>query len=128
MAVAIQPRAVIVSVALDDQRVCLPMRHRIPHPTGIGVALQFAPVHENLAIREIFVQHEDLSWGLNDLGPACAVDGVGTVWQALEAHVLSPEVRHAALDQSLRRGLDLAWFEVRRNVRVILRHSPLPYA
>src|SRR5207247_9900330 len=98
MAIAIHPRPVIESEALHPQRVSLPVPYRIPHPTRIGVGLQCTPVHENLSIGEIFVQHQDQTWGLNDLGLTRAVAVARTLWQALDRHVIFLQVFPALED------------------------------
>src|ERR1700730_12028479 len=100
----------------------------MPHPTRIGIGFQFAAVHENLTMDEIGVQHYDQTWGLNDLGHADTAGVARTPWQALEAHVLFMQVFLTALDQILHPRRDLAGFEVRRNVLIILRRNPLPNA
>src|SRR4029453_4220417 len=126
MTVTIQPRPVIESDAFDHKRVALPAPNRIAHPTWIGLGLQRAAVQEDLTIREIFVEHHDQLWRLNDLGLAVAVDVVGTPWKALLAHVACREVFQAALNQSLRPRLDLSGFEIRHDVPAVLRRNPLP--
>jgi hypothetical protein len=55
----------------------------ISHPTRIGVGLQLEAVQEDLTVREIFVQHDDETWSLDDLGRALAGAVVRTPRQAL---------------------------------------------
>src|SRR5262249_36008032 len=81
--VTIQPRSIVESEAFNHKRAALPAPHRVAHPTRIGLALQDATVQEDLSIGEIFVEHQDQLWRLNDLGLAVAVDVVGTPWKAL---------------------------------------------
>src|SRR5256885_12356096 len=84
MTIMIQPRPVIESVALHHQRLSFPATHRMPHPAGKRIVLQCAPVHENLTISEIFVQHHDHTWSLNDFRPTRASTGGRTPRQTLD--------------------------------------------
>src|SRR5258708_22198219 len=80
MAAVIQPRAVIESVAFYHQRVSLPVTDRVSHPTRIGVRLQFAAVHEDLAVSHIRAEEDNDGWGLDNLAhPRGSASPVGDV-------------------------------------------------
>ena len=98
MTIAIQPRPVIESEALYHQRVSLPAPHRISHPARIRVGLQCTPVHENLTIGEIFVQHQDQTWGLNDFRLTRAGAVARTPRQALDTWGIFLQVFRTLLD------------------------------
>ena len=57
---SVQPRAIVESEAVDDQRVAVPPSDGVPHPRAFGIGFQLAAVHENETVREGFVgDHDD---------------------------------------------------------------------
>ncbi len=67
MSLAVEPGPVVITVALDHQRVAVPMPHGVAHPVRIGIFLQTAAVEEDLAIECASVEQNQHVGRLNDL-------------------------------------------------------------
>src|SRR5262244_1965607 len=87
-----QPCPVVVSVALHHQRVSVPVAYRISHPGRVGIRLQGAAVHVDLAVSEILLQDDDHRGSLKDSLETLAGAVVRTVGQTLVTRVLDAEV------------------------------------
>src|SRR5437867_1102376 len=86
-----EPCPVVVSVALHHQRVSFPVAHRISHPAWIGIRLQGAAVHVDLAVSEIFLQDDDHHGSLKDSFETLPDAVVWTVGQTLVTRLSMPK-------------------------------------
>src|SRR5215469_13896513 len=102
-----EPCPVVVSVALYNQRVSLPVAYRISHPARVGIRFQGAAVHVDLAVSEIFLQDDEHRGSLNDSPEALPGAVVRTVGQTFVTRVIDPEVLGAFLKQRLHPGLNV---------------------
>src|SRR5436853_1705197 len=101
-----EPCAVVESIALDDQRVSVPVACGVSHPARVGIGLQAAAVHVDLAENEIFLQEGDHRGSLKDSLVTSVHGVVRTAGQALVTRVINAEVLSALIQQSLRPGLN----------------------
>src|SRR5213594_3898894 len=107
-----QPCPVVVSVALYHQRVSFPAAYRISHPGRIGIRLQGAAIHVDLAVSEIFLQDDDHRGSLQDSLHPSSRAVVWTVGQTFVTRVFDTEVFSALLNQGSCPGLSISGLEV----------------
>src|SRR2546426_2490705 len=107
-----EPGPVVVSVALHHQRVSFPVANRISHPARVGIRLQGAAVHVDLAVSEIFLQDDDHRGSLKDSLETLPGTVVRTVGQTLVTRVIDAEVLSALLKQRLHPRLNVGGLEV----------------
>src|ERR1041384_2820098 len=120
--VAAQPCFVVVSVALDDQRVAVPAADRIPLPARSRIFLELTAVHENHAIGEVVVEDRDGRRRLYDSLPSGGAIGLGSARQALIRRTRFPVFRLTLETGRVGRGLLVGRGEEQ------LGHRPIPYA
>src|SRR2546428_8445247 len=70
MTAKVKPRGLFETHALDDEIIAFPPSDRIAHETRVGILRQLSPIHEDLTIGEVFIQHHYHGRGLDDLCPA----------------------------------------------------------
>src|SRR2546428_8414170 len=107
-----QPCPVIVSVTLHHQRVSFPVAYRISNPARVGIRLQGAAVHVDLAVSEILLQDDDHRGSLKDSLETSPGAVVRTVGQTLVMRIIDAEVLSALLKQRLHPRLNLGGLEV----------------
>ena len=81
--IAAQPRFVVESRTLHDQRVAVPAPRRKSHPARCRVGLQLAAIRVNHAIGEIVVQDCDERRRLHDAFPPGSSVSLGTARETL---------------------------------------------
>ena len=110
-----------VAVALDDQRVAFPASDRIAHPRGIGIWLERAAVHEDLAVHQVVVQQDDERRRLDDAGhPVTRGQVDRPERQAQRLHAVLAELETALLVERIRPGGHVAGLEVHGDVVVVV--------
>src|SRR6266700_5325894 len=128
-----EPCSVVVSAALHHQRVSFPVAYRISHPARVGIRLQGAAVHMDLAVSEIFLQDGDHRWSLKDSLETLPGAVVRAVGQTLVTRILDAEVVSALLKQRLHPrlnvgGLEVPGFAERDIADGVIGAEPLPQA
>src|SRR5436309_14973094 len=107
-----EPCPVVVSVALHHQRVSFPAAYRISHPGRVGIRLQGAAVHVDLAVSQGFLQDDDHRGSLKDFLHTLSGAVVRTVGQTFVTWVIDAEVFSPLLNQGLRQRLNVGGLEV----------------
>ena len=74
MAGEVEPRAVVETCGLDDERVAVPAADGVAHPCRVRIGRHLAAVEKDLAIGEILEQEHDQRRRLNDLCQPAARD------------------------------------------------------
>ena len=109
---ALESCPVVVSVALLNQCVSVPVPYRVSHPARVGFGLQVAAVRVNPTVSEIFVQDDDRRGGLEKPLHTSGGDVARTRGQTLVMLVVLAEVFPALLNQHLRPRLNIGGLEV----------------
>src|SRR5579884_2140942 len=97
MAHAIEPGAVIKSLALDDQSVVFPVSDRVAPPGGIWIFREFAPVQVDLpVVAAALIEQGDDGRRLHDAVELTAEQDVrGPPREAVRLWIIAPEIRYA---------------------------------
>src|SRR6266571_4172279 len=107
-----EPCPIVVSVALHHQRVSFPVAYRISHPGRVGIRLQGAAVHVDLAVSQVFLQDDDHRGSLKDFLHTLSGAVVRTVGQTFVTWVIDAEVFSALPNQGLRPRLNVGGLQV----------------
>ena len=131
MAISIEPGSRVEAVALDHQRVSIPASHRVPHPRRVGLTLERAPVHPDLPISEIRIEHHDQRRCLDNAHHlrtrAVPGGGVGRPErQAADLHPVLAEILAALFDGRACPRKDLRRVQIGGDVSCVLRRRLHP--
>src|SRR5262249_25756537 len=89
------------AVGLHDQSVSFPATYRIAHPVRVGIRLQGAAIHVDLAVSQIFLQDDDHRGSLKDSLETSVGAVVRSVGQTSVTRVIDAEIFSALLKQDL---------------------------